>query len=92
MILGVGGSSHAGVAAAVFAADACPLVCGGKFAFGAGASGINDVELLLTGSRCGLTARTLIRGEGAVLSDGFIDVGPLADAVAGLSSGMGSAG
>ena len=90
MTLAAGGSGHAGVATGVFGADECPLVCDGRF--GEGASGINDVELLLTGSRCGLTARTLIRGEGAVLSDGFIDVGPLADAVAGLSSAMGSAG
>ena len=34
----------------------------------------------------------LIRGEGEVLSLGFIDIGPLAGAVAGFSGGMGGAG
>ena len=44
----------------------------------------------LAGARCGLTG-ALIR-EGEVLSLGFIDIGPLADAVAGFSGGMGDAG
>ena len=49
------------------------------------------VAAALAGARCGLTG-ALIRGEGEVLSLGLIDIGPLADAVAGFSGGMGDAG
>ena len=45
MTLAAGGSGHAGVAAGVFAADACPLVRDGGF--GAGAAG--DVGLACGG-------------------------------------------
>ncbi|HEV2715727.1 MAG TPA: hypothetical protein VGU64_10725 [Terriglobales bacterium] len=35
---------------------------------------------------------TLVRGKAGVLSPGLIDIGPLADAAAGFSSGIGDAG
>jgi hypothetical protein len=49
------------------------------------------LAMLLTGECCGLTASTLIRGAGAVLSAGFTDIGPPGDAGAGWS-GMGREG
>jgi hypothetical protein len=70
--------------------DEAELPCG--VAFGALCCTDWGEVALLTDAGRGLTAGTLTRGEGGVLSPGLIDIGMLADAAAGSSAEMGGAG
>ena len=107
MAAATGGSGHAGVAVGARAGTAGSLKCDDglanawgideaelpcEVAFGALCWTDWGEVALLTDAGRGLTAGTLTRGEGGVLSPGLIDVGTLADAAAGSSGVLGGAG
>jgi hypothetical protein len=99
---GVAAGARAGTAGSLICDDRVAFAAGGSgtdkaelpcgLAFGALCwTDWGGVALLADAGR-GLTAGTLTRGEGGVLSPGLIDIGMLADAAAGSSAEMGGAG
>ena len=99
---GVAAGGRAGTAGSLICDDRVPFAAGGagtdeaELACGVGFGALCSTDwgevALLTDAGCGLTAGTLTRGDGGVLSPGLIDIGTLADTAAGSSADTGGAG
>ena len=99
---GVAAGARAGTAGSLIGDDGLAFAAGGsgtdeaelpcEVGFGALCWTDWGEVVLLTDAGRGLTAGTLTRGEGGVLSPGLIDIGTFADAAAGSSVEMGGAG